>query len=88
MLSKPLVSDRDKLAVERRIFPSEARERLTTYKSKLSVSIKWRIHDEDGVTAREHEEIRECGMLPVMVRVSLVTHPYRRTSSSFGDFSL
>jgi len=83
MLAKPLVSDRDKLATERRAFPSEvsytvlmaacssrqARERLTTYRSRLSVSIKYRIYDDAG-DYEEFDEIRDCGMLPVMVRVS------------------
>ncbi|EJT46891.1 DNA-directed RNA polymerase i polypeptide 2 [Trichosporon asahii var. asahii CBS 2479] len=66
-LGKPLVSDRDKTAVERRIFPSEARERLTTYRSRLTVTIKWKVTTADGTT-RESEEVRECGMLPIMVK--------------------
>ncbi|GMK59231.1 hypothetical protein CspeluHIS016_0702460 [Cutaneotrichosporon spelunceum] len=66
-LSKPMVSDRDKLAVERRIYPSEARERLTTYRSRLTVTIKWKVTTEEGST-REYDEVRECGLLPVMVK--------------------
>lgn len=42
---------------------------MTTYRSKLTVNIRWTVTDSDGV-GREHEEIRECGLLPVMVRVS------------------
>ncbi|KAK4683850.1 DNA-directed RNA polymerase I subunit RPA2, partial [Tremellales sp. Uapishka_1] len=66
-LSKPLVPEKDKSAVERRIFPSEARERLTTYKSRLTVNIRWTVTGEDG-QSEEHEEFRECGYLPVMLR--------------------
>ncbi|KAL1406093.1 hypothetical protein Q8F55_007776 [Vanrija albida] len=66
-LGKPLVSDRDKLAVERRIFPTEARERLVTYRSRLTVTIKWKVTTNEGTT-REYEEVRECGLLPVMVK--------------------
>lgn len=66
-LGKPLVSDRDKTAVERRIFPSEARERLTTYRSRLTVTIKWKVTTDEGST-REYDEVRECGLLPVMVK--------------------
>ncbi|ORY29133.1 putative DNA-directed RNA polymerase I polypeptide 2 [Naematelia encephala] len=93
-LSKPLVPERDKLAVERRIFPSEARERLTSYRSRLTVNIRWTYEGEDGTT-REHEEIRECGLLPVMVRsvrcnlrdlpaADLIKHG--EESSSFGGY--
>lgn len=67
-VSRPLVPDKDKLAVERKIFPSEARERLCSYKSKLTVKLKWTVSTEGGEVA--HEEVRECGLLPVMVRVS------------------
>lgn len=66
-LGKPLVSDRDKLARERRIFPTEARERLTTYRSRLTVTIKWKVTTVEGAT-REFDEVRECGLLPVMVK--------------------
>ncbi|WVF65732.1 hypothetical protein IAT40_000464 [Kwoniella sp. CBS 6097] len=66
-LSKPLVPEKDKLAIERRIFPSEARERLATYRSRLTVNIRWTVTGPDGVS-REHEEIKECGLLPIMTR--------------------
>ncbi|WWC91401.1 uncharacterized protein L201_006345 [Kwoniella dendrophila CBS 6074] len=66
-LSKPLVPEKDKLAIERRIFPTEARERLTTYRSRLTVNIRWTVTGPNGVS-REHEEIKECGLLPVMTR--------------------
>lgn len=66
-LGKPLVSDRDKNAVERRVFPTEARERLTTYRSRLTVTIKWKVTTDEGTT-REYDEVRECGLLPVMVK--------------------
>lgn len=60
-----MVSERDRDAKERRVFPSEARERLTSYKARLSVKISWTVN---GGERQDHT--RECGMLPVMVRVS------------------
>ncbi|OXM78456.1 DNA-directed RNA polymerase I subunit RPA2 [Cryptococcus neoformans Bt63] len=93
-LSKPLVPEKDKLAVERRVFPTEARERLATYRSKLTVNIKWTVTDEDG-NRKEFEEIKECGLLPVMVRsircnlqglsaTELIKHS--EESTSFGGY--
>lgn len=69
-LSKPLLSEKDKTAIQRKLFPSEARERLTTYRAKLTVLIKWKVQGDDGAV-KEYEEVRDCGLLPVMVRVSL-----------------
>lgn len=48
---------------------AQARERLTSYRSRLSVNIQWNVETTDG-TVTQHEEIRECGLLPVMVRSS------------------
>lgn len=73
-LSRPLVSDKDKTTVQRRIYPSEARERLTTYRAKLTAVIRWKVFADDG-SATEYEEVRECGLLPVMVRVGPLTWP-------------
>ncbi|OCF60309.1 DNA-directed RNA polymerase I subunit RPA2 [Kwoniella mangroviensis CBS 10435] len=93
-LSKPLVPEKDKLAIERRIFPAEARERLTTYRSRLTVNIRWTVTGPDGVS-REHEEIKECGLLPIMTRSircnlqnlsaeELISHG--EESTSFGGY--
>lgn len=49
-----------------RFFRVQARERLTTYKSKMTARIRWSVNE-----GPEHEETRELGYLPVMVRVSL-----------------
>jgi len=59
------------LRLHRALLTFQARERLTTYRSKLSVVIKWKVYDEDG-SAKEHEEIRDCGLLPIMARVSRI----------------
>lgn len=67
-MSRPLVPDKDKLAKERRVYPAEARERMSTYKSKMTARIIWSVNGGD-----EHEEIRELGHLPVMVKVRHVS---------------
>ena len=47
------------------MFPSEARERLATYKSRLTMKLSWSLN---GVHVKT--ETRELGLIPVMVRVS------------------
>jgi DNA-directed RNA polymerase I subunit RPA2 len=64
-----MVPDKDRSATERRIFPNEARERLTSYRAKLAVRIKWAVTGDDGEEAT-YEETKDCGLLPVMVKVS------------------
>ena len=41
----------------------QARERLTSYRGRMSAKICWKVN---GVTS---EHIKECGLLPIMVRV-------------------
>ncbi|RXK38794.1 DNA-directed RNA polymerase I subunit RPA2 [Tremella mesenterica] len=93
-IGRPMVPEKDKLSVERRIFPSEARERLTSYRSRLTATIRWRYTGPDGESA-EHEEIKDCGMLPIMVRSNRcnlrdlpATELIKRgdESSSFGGY--
>ncbi|KAJ1308566.1 hypothetical protein OPQ81_004265 [Rhizoctonia solani] len=62
-VGRPMVSDKDKNVVERQVYPSEARERLTSYRGKLTVKLAWSVNG-----GPEHEESRDCGLLPIMVR--------------------
>ncbi|KAH9939259.1 beta and beta-prime subunits of DNA dependent RNA-polymerase [Epithele typhae] len=62
-LARPMVPDRDKDAVERRVFPAEARERLTSYRGRMTARICWQVNDGPVET-----ETRDCGLLPIMVR--------------------
>ncbi len=64
-IGRPMIPDSDKTAKERRVFPTETRERLTTYRARLSVKISWNVNNGD-----KQEITRECGLLPIMVRVS------------------
>ena len=67
---------------------------MTSYRSRLTVNIRWKVTSEDGETI-EHEEIKDCGLLPVMVRsircnlrdmsaADMVKHG--EESSSFGGY--
>ncbi|GJJ07336.1 hypothetical protein Clacol_001537 [Clathrus columnatus] len=62
-IGRPMVPDRDKDAVERRIFPGEARERLSSYRGRMTIKLCWRVGDNPTTSS-----LRDCGLVPVMVR--------------------
>ncbi|KAF8634788.1 hypothetical protein AX15_000704 [Amanita polypyramis BW_CC] len=62
-IARPMVPDKDKSARERRVFPSEARERLTSYRGRMTIKLCWT--DPAG---QVNEIPKDCGLLPVMVR--------------------
>ncbi|KAF7727777.1 DNA-directed RNA polymerase I subunit rpa2 [Apophysomyces ossiformis] len=62
-IHQPMVSEKDNVTLNRKTYPSECRERLTTYRGKLSVKLCWRVND-GPVTS----ETRELGQVPIMVR--------------------
>ena len=43
-----------------------ARERLTSYRGRMSIKLSWQLNGNQPA----HVETRECGLLPIMVRVS------------------
>lgn len=60
----PEIDRRDKEAVKRKIFPTEARERLITYRARLYFQLRYRINDN-----KQWEKLEvEAGQLPVMVK--------------------
>ncbi|TBU28757.1 beta and beta-prime subunits of DNA dependent RNA-polymerase [Dichomitus squalens] len=62
-VARPMVPEKDKDAVERRVFPTEARERLTSYRGRMTAKICWQVND-----GPVEVEMRDCGLLPIMVR--------------------
>ncbi|TFK17118.1 DNA-directed RNA polymerase I polypeptide 2 [Coprinopsis marcescibilis] len=62
-IARPMVPDRDRTARERRVFPAEARERLTSYRGRMSIKLCWT--DPSG---QKHEMPKDCGLVPIMVR--------------------
>ncbi|KAH9965972.1 hypothetical protein BC827DRAFT_1181297 [Russula dissimulans] len=64
-IARPMVPDKDRRAIERKVFPTEARERLTSYRGRMTVKLCWKV-DEPGQTVRSI--IKDCGLIPIMVR--------------------
>ncbi|TFY76650.1 hypothetical protein EWM64_g7363 [Hericium alpestre] len=62
-IARPMVSDRDRQATERKVFPTEARERLTSYRGRMNVKICWKVEGE-----AEKSTTKDCGLVPIMVR--------------------
>ncbi|KAF8646384.1 hypothetical protein AX16_007250 [Volvariella volvacea WC 439] len=62
-IARPMVPDRDRTALERKVFPSEARERLTSYRGRMTIKLCWT--DPQG---QKHEVHKDCGLVPIMVR--------------------
>lgn len=64
-ITKPMSNDGVTSAVERKIYPAEARQRLSSYRGKLMLKLKWSVNDgrDDTIT-----EVRDCGGLPIMLQ--------------------
>ncbi|THG95816.1 hypothetical protein EW026_g5901 [Hermanssonia centrifuga] len=58
-----MVSDKDQNARNRKVYPTEARERLTSYRGRMIARIRWQINDGPIET-----ENKDCGLVPIMVR--------------------
>ncbi|KAH7887491.1 hypothetical protein F5I97DRAFT_2009198 [Phlebopus sp. FC_14] len=64
-IAPPRVSDRDTWSTERRVYPSEARERLTSYRGRMQAKVCWKINGEGHP---DQYVMRDCGLVPIMVR--------------------
>ncbi|EGW30093.1 uncharacterized protein SPAPADRAFT_144076 [Spathaspora passalidarum NRRL Y-27907] len=64
-LAKPTVPATDKLSLNRKTFPSECRERMSTYRSRLMLKVSWSVNDGEEVS-----EIREAGQIPIMLQTN------------------
>ena len=62
-LAKPSVPANDKLSLNRKTFPSECRERMVTYRSRLMLNVTWSVNDGEEVL-----EVREAGQIPIMLK--------------------
>ncbi|CAN6674688.1 DNA-directed RNA polymerase I subunit Rpa135p [Trichomonascus vanleenenianus] len=61
-IAKPSVSAKDKTTLNRRTYPSECRERMISYRSRLILKFAYSVND-----GPEEFESREAGLLPVML---------------------
>lgn len=64
-VGKPEANTVDAAQTDRRMMPSEARERMASYRARMSLRVKWRVNDGDV-----HTEIREAGLLPIMLQLN------------------
>ncbi|TFK43845.1 hypothetical protein BDQ12DRAFT_731813 [Crucibulum laeve] len=62
-IARPMVPDKDRTATERRVFPSEARERLTSYRGRMTIKLCW-----TDISGQKHDMLKDCGLVPIMVR--------------------
>ncbi|KZV79356.1 putative RPA135-DNA-directed RNA polymerase I, 135 kd subunit [Exidia glandulosa HHB12029] len=65
-IGKPMVSERAKgidMSGNTRIYPAEARERLTSYRGRMTAKLSWSLNG-----GPEHSMMRDCGLVPIMVR--------------------
>ncbi|KAH9444564.1 hypothetical protein MJO28_013414 [Puccinia striiformis f. sp. tritici] len=63
MVSNPLAMEKGQGALRDRIYPTEARERLTTYAGKISAKVTWSLNN-----GTPQNEYRDFGLLPIMVK--------------------
>ncbi|EDO17794.1 hypothetical protein Kpol_541p37 [Vanderwaltozyma polyspora DSM 70294] len=63
-IAKPTSNDGVSSAVERKFYPSEARQRLTSYRGKLLMKLKWSVNDGEEVLT----DMRDGGGLPIMLQ--------------------
>ncbi|KAL5487694.1 hypothetical protein ACEPAI_5802 [Sanghuangporus weigelae] len=62
-IARPMVPERDKQAFERKVFPAEARERVTSYRARMSIKLCWKVQGREA-----NSMTKECGLVPIMVR--------------------
>lgn len=61
-IARPAVPATDKISLNRKTMPYEARERMITYKGKLMLKFVWSVNGGEEVS-----EMREAGQVPIMV---------------------
>ncbi|OJA08010.1 hypothetical protein AZE42_01099 [Rhizopogon vesiculosus] len=66
-IAPPRVPDRDTWSTERKLFPAEARERLTSYRGRMQAKVCWSINEN---IHPDQCVMRDCGLVPIMVRSS------------------
>lgn len=64
-LGKPTSTDKGRSGLQSRIYPAECRERLMSYRARMTARISWSVNG----LPKQYEE-RDMGLVPVMVKVS------------------
>ncbi|AQZ15464.1 RPA135 (YPR010C) [Zygosaccharomyces parabailii] len=90
-VARPMFNDGVASGVERRVLPSEARQRLSSYKGKLVLKLKWEVNKGEETFG----EVRDCGGVPIMLQSNRChlsnMSPYdlvksREESDEFGGY--
>jgi DNA-directed RNA polymerase I subunit RPA2 len=63
IVTRPMVAERDVLSLNRFVYPTECRERASSYTGRLSIKVGYKVND-----GPVQVETRACGSLPIMVR--------------------
>jgi DNA-directed RNA polymerase beta subunit len=90
----PTVDEKNVFSKSVQVFPSECRERATTYKAKLSLTLKWELDGKSGGSIT-----KVVGQVPIMVKVCLnlkwelcsvlvIPNISSQRTADFGDFPL
>ena len=64
-LGRPTSTDKGRSGMQSRIFPVECRERLMSYRARMTARISWSVNG----LPKQYEE-RDMGLVPIMVKVS------------------
>ncbi|KAI0320284.1 hypothetical protein OF83DRAFT_1081733 [Amylostereum chailletii] len=78
-IMRPMLSEKDRRTTGRKVFPTEARERLTSYRGRMTVKLVYSV-DTPGVP--ERTVLKDCGLVPIMVRHQSVRCNIRSMSSA------
>ncbi|KAG5339166.1 hypothetical protein C0989_005293 [Termitomyces sp. Mn162] len=63
-IARPQVPDKvQRDCKDIRVYPSEARERLTSYRGRMNIKLCW-----TDTSGQVHNIIKDCGLVPIMVR--------------------
>ena len=63
LVSKPILSDKAVLSINRSLMPSECRERGTSYTGRMNLKLCWTVNESNVKT-----ETRQIGAMPIMVK--------------------
>lgn len=65
LLARPAAAASDKLSANRKTMPQECRERMQTYRGRLTLELAWRVNG-----GREQRDVIDAGQVPVMLRLN------------------
>jgi DNA-directed RNA polymerase I subunit RPA2 len=61
-IARPALSSKDRITTNRRTYPSECRERMTSYRGRMSLKFVYSVND-----GPEETQTRDAGQIPIML---------------------